>query len=410
MLPVLWICGPGGVGKTTAAWELYSRLAGSGLSASFVDIDQLGMCYGPPTAQNWAPEPVDDPVRYRLKALNLDAVAARHRAFGSRCLVVPGIVDPEHGVDPALLPNVDLTLCRLRADPADLARRIAARGRDSDDLDDALRDARALDQLELPGASVDTTGLGVREVVARIMQATAGWPGIAAGGEDAPSGDSRDAQCAPGGGGRDDLDGASDPDGADNSPDSPPAGQLLFICGPTAVGKSTVAWFAYSGSRRLGQNTAFADLDQIGFRSPVPAADPRDHRLKAANLAVLWRSFHARGARRMVVNGPLDRDEDLRAYTEALPGVRITVCRLHAAPERLAERVGERAAGAGSARGLAGDGLLGLSGAGLRTAVERSVAEAAALELSGVGDLRVATDGRGPRELADEVLRRAAWS
>ncbi|HEX4788921.1 MAG TPA: hypothetical protein VH372_10705, partial [Actinospica sp.] len=203
-LPVLWIYGPSGVGKTTVGWALYSRLVASGLRAGFVDIDQLGMCYGPPTATDWAPEPISDPVRYRLKTLNLDAVAARHREFGSRCLVVAGIVDPARGVDPALLPNADLTPCRLRAEPAELARRVAARGRDTDDLEDVLRDARELDSNDFPGACVDTTGLGVDEVLARIAEATAGWPGLAADDEGSSDGDAKGDE------------GSSDEDAADD--------------------------------------------------------------------------------------------------------------------------------------------------------------------------------------------------
>lgn len=404
-LPVLWIYGPAGVGKTTVAWEYFTRLVGTGVRAGFVDIDQLGMCYGPPTAQDWAPEPVSDPVRYRLKAVSLDAVVAQHRALGSQCLVVPGIVDPERGVDPAMLPNADLTLCRLRAEPEDLARRIAARGRDSDSLDEILRDARALDEdggggpegsgasggrggRGLSGACVDTTGLDVDKVLAKIAETIGAWPGV------------------PGAAGVPGLLGPA----ASQSPAAPTArctdpGEILFVCGPAAVGKSHVAWLAYAGSRRLGQHTAFADLEQIGFQRPADPGDPLNHRLKAANVAVLWRNFHARGARRFVVNGPLDRAEDLLPYAEALPAARITVCRLHASAGQLAERIGQRAAGAGSARGLAGDTLLGL-----RDAVERSVAQAFALERSGVGDLRVVTDGRTPAELAEEILRRAAWS
>jgi hypothetical protein len=49
-------------------------------------------------------------------------------------VVVAGIVDPEGGVHPALLPHAELMLCRLRAEPEELARRVAARGRDTDEL------------------------------------------------------------------------------------------------------------------------------------------------------------------------------------------------------------------------------------------------------------------------------------
>ncbi|WP_416529803.1 hypothetical protein [Streptomyces coelicoflavus] len=46
--PVLWLCGPPGVGKTTVAWELYSRLGRDGIGGAFVDVDQVGICYPEP--------------------------------------------------------------------------------------------------------------------------------------------------------------------------------------------------------------------------------------------------------------------------------------------------------------------------------------------------------------------------
>ena len=102
-LPVLWLYGPSGVGKTTVAWELFVRLAREGVPTGFVDIDQLGMCYAPPTPQHWAPEPTADPGRHRLKTRTLDAVVANFRAAGARCLAVPGVSNPVRGVETDLV-------------------------------------------------------------------------------------------------------------------------------------------------------------------------------------------------------------------------------------------------------------------------------------------------------------------
>lgn len=55
-IPVLWLCGPVGVGKTTVGWEIYSQMIASGVEAAYLDIDQLGICY---------PEPASDPGRHR---------------------------------------------------------------------------------------------------------------------------------------------------------------------------------------------------------------------------------------------------------------------------------------------------------------------------------------------------------
>jgi hypothetical protein len=111
-----------------------------------------------------------------------------------------------------------------------------------------------------------------------------------------------------------------------------------------------------------GHHAAFLDLDQIGFHRATPT-DQDQHRvhhpLKAANLASTWEVFRARGAERLVVVGPLDRPEAVDAYRAALPDARITLCRLEADPETLAERVERRGRGLGSAYGGPGDHLIG---------------------------------------------------
>jgi len=43
LLPILWLCGPAGTGKTTVAWQLFTELT-VGVRAAFADADQLGMC------------------------------------------------------------------------------------------------------------------------------------------------------------------------------------------------------------------------------------------------------------------------------------------------------------------------------------------------------------------------------
>lgn len=47
-VPVLWITGPAGVGKSTVSWQLFTELTGSGTRAAFADADQLCMCYPAP--------------------------------------------------------------------------------------------------------------------------------------------------------------------------------------------------------------------------------------------------------------------------------------------------------------------------------------------------------------------------
>ncbi|GLY03112.1 hypothetical protein [Actinoplanes sp. NBRC 101535] len=289
-MPVLWLHGSPGAGKSTVAWRLFTGL---GVPAGFVDIDQLGMCYGPPGGDAWAPEPAGDHGRYRLKDRNLRAVVPHYAASGARCLVVSGILDPDRGA-----PEIPgLSLVRLDCDRDELHRRLTKRRRPADSLDEIERYTVALDRLDLPGQRIDTTGRSVAEVVAAITVPSI--PIIS--------------------------------DIYEMSVKALP-GEIIWLCGPPSVGKSTVGWSTYRLSNQRGVHTAFADLDQLGFRTP--RALPH-HRLRAANLATLWHNFHTAGARRLIVAGP---SGDLAAYRTALPQASFRIVRLEAAPEVLAAR------------------------------------------------------------------------
>jgi adenylylsulfate kinase-like enzyme len=378
-LPVLWVYGASGVGKTTVTWELFLQLVRDGVSTGYVDIDQLGMCYAAPTPANWAPEPVDDPGRHRLKARTLDAVVANFQHAGASCVVVPGVTDAVRGVETDLVPHADMTTCRLRAEPAELSRRLAARGGPFDYVEAELGYSDALDRAFATDASIDTTGLTVAEVVERLRVKT-GWPDLAAPVVNRSLAGQRS---------------------------EPAPGEILWLCGPSAVGKSSVGWRVYEQTRRAGVRAAFADLDQLGFHRPAPTGDQGNHRLKAANLAAVWRSFRDNGAECLIVVGPLDRPEDARLYTDAQPAATITLCQLRASRGVLADRVARRGRGVTPTWGLAGDEL-----AGQPQALLRELADAAARigeALNGVGDLWVDTDDRPADEIAFEIRRRAGW-
>jgi hypothetical protein len=94
-IPVLWICGPAGVGKSTVSWRLYTELASSGVRVAFADSDQLCVCY---------PAPAGDPGRQHVKALNAGAVIRGFRSAGAQCAIVNGVLSPE-GLETRLLPE-----------------------------------------------------------------------------------------------------------------------------------------------------------------------------------------------------------------------------------------------------------------------------------------------------------------
>jgi chloramphenicol 3-O-phosphotransferase len=159
-----------------------------------------------------------------------------------------------------------------------------------------------------------------------------------------------------------------------------PVRRVLWLLGPSGVGKSTVGWLAH---RRVA-GSAFVDADQLGLCFPAPVDDPANHRLKACTLADL-----AFPEDLLVVAGRVEDEATLRRYLDALPDRTATSCRLRAGSAELRARLAER-----------GGPMAGLADA--------SVAEAARLERDGVGDVAVDTGGRTADEVAARVVALAA--
>jgi predicted ABC-type ATPase len=361
LLPVLWLCGPPGVGKSTVAWELFAGSPGAG----YVDIDQLGMCY---------PAIPADPARTVLEARVLGRVIANFRAAGASSLIVSGYI-ARRGIHTEYLPDADLTPLRMRCDLAELRQRLETRGRPGEPTQLALRAAREHDRDGLPYPCVDTTGRGVADVLADVRER---WP------------------AAP----------ARQP-GPWPEPLPPTPGEIVWVCGATATGKSTVGYQVSVASRDAGHITGFVDSQQIGFLGPEVGQEPGNHRLKAANLAALWHHFHSYGARRLVVNGSVEHADQVRLYAEPLPGATLTLYRLHAGPDTLRERI--RLRGLGGGPNIAGDQLRGQPATVLDEAHRAAVAQAGALERASLGDLRLDTDGRSVDDLAAEILAHSGW-
>ncbi|HEY7263221.1 MAG TPA: hypothetical protein VH589_17250, partial [Trebonia sp.] len=244
---------------------------------------------------------------------------------------------------------------------------------------DSLREAERLDRTSFADACVDTDGLTVAEVARLVRERCGDWPPEPAAGGHANAG--AQAPMPAGGAG----------------------GEVLLVCGVTGAGKSAVGFEVFLRQLRAGVPAAYVDLDQVGFVSPplVPADDPGGHRLKARNLADLWLRYHEAGARLLVLSGPVPDARAADVYAGTLPAARLTVCRLHAGPAELAHRISLRGRGLGWPQ--PGDPLTGQPQAHLRLVAERAAADAEALERSGLGDLRIDTDGLSVSEAADLI-------
>jgi hypothetical protein len=150
-------------------------------------------------------------------------VAASFRETGARCLVVSGVVDPAPGVHVDRILRAALTVCRLRADRDELRRRLINRGGAVERVEDVLREADALDASDVTDTCVDTTGMAVTEVAQVVKKRTGGWPALT---------QSRSTRTAR----------------APGQSATFACGQILWLCGATGVGKSTVGFEVY---RRL---------------------------------------------------------------------------------------------------------------------------------------------------------------
>ena len=183
-------------------------------------------------------------------------------------MIVNGVVDSDLGVPRDLLEQAAVTVCRLRADRDEVVRRLTARRPGGDgDAGNLARQVRAecdrMDASAWADVSVDTTGVAAAEVARLVRDRCRGWPGFGMAAE--PSG--------------------AAPAGPASGPAQAPGARVLLLCGPTGVGKSTIGFQLYLRGLAAGRTAGYLDLDQIGFLRPGPPSDPRNHELKARNLA-----------------------------------------------------------------------------------------------------------------------------
>ena len=167
---------------------------------------------------------------------------------------------------------------------------------------------------------------------------------------------------------------------------------VLAISGPVGVGKSTVLVEIHDLLSAREVPHACVERHALAYSSPERGYFNED--VLAVNLASVWANFRAAGAERLVVAGVVERPEDLEVYRRAVPGARITVCRLTAAEDTRLERLRGREVGAGLDWHLA-----------------RTVELERILDEVRLHDFAVSNDaGRPVREAALEVLARAGWT
>lgn len=121
-IPFLWICGPSGVGKSSVGWEVFTQVRAAGVTAAYLDTDQIGFS---------RPAPRGDPDHYVLRSRNVAALWPNFLEAGALAMVVSRILETPDGVRRFMeaIPGASVTIVRLRATPETLRERILRRGR-----------------------------------------------------------------------------------------------------------------------------------------------------------------------------------------------------------------------------------------------------------------------------------------
>jgi hypothetical protein len=235
-----------------------------------------------------------------------------------------------------------------------------------------------LDANAVGDVCVDTTDMSIPEVVQKVRERTSSWPALPGSSlQSIPVEHAAQIQM-------------------------PTGGQVLWLCGATGVGKSTVGFTIYQRTLHAGMAAAFIDLDQIGFCGVAPS----NHGLRARILAATWQNYFAAGARRLIMVGPVGDENSAATYAEALPVATIMLHRLHASKRELTKRILLRQQGGSWSQ--PGDRLKGKSFSTLRRIADRAVADAKVLDHVNVG-ARLDTGGLTVEEAADAIVARTDW-
>jgi adenylylsulfate kinase len=168
---------------------------------------------------------------------------------------------------------------------------------------------------------------------------------------------------------------------------------VLFITGTLGSGKTVLAADIGELLDDREPGTAIIDLDWLGWVSPSPrGAHAIDH-LILSNLAAVWPNLQAAGAGRLVLARTVLDRELIEGVGEAIGPVSLTIVRVTASPDTIAERLGARDTGAVLAEHLT-----------------EASEFARVLDEMGAEDFQVSNEGRPIRDVSEEIVARAGWS
>jgi hypothetical protein len=176
-VPILWIIGSVGTGKSATSYLLFDRQFRAGNHVARLDLDEIGNCH---------PAPDDDPENHRVKAAAMAAAWSVYEVHGATRFVVSGDVISADEVDLHMrqIPEADWCVVRLRSGADERRARIQERGKilgqDAETMDwwiQVGKDEEAALEAEpsFVDFTIDTDGLDRQQVVDKVLQIT-GWP------------------------------------------------------------------------------------------------------------------------------------------------------------------------------------------------------------------------------------------
>lgn len=167
--------------------------------------------------------------------------------------------------------------------------------------------------------------------------------------------------------------------------------RALLVIGPVGSGKTTTLHEIEAILDQAGTPNAIVDLDWLAWATPAPTSTATVHELLVANLAAVWRTFHAAGIEHIALARMLSDPSEIAAVRGALHGCETTVVELSVDSGVLEQRIRLRDSGVQLTEHLA-----------LLDAYDAEGAEARA-------DAVIDIDDQSPAQVARDVLGVAGW-
>lgn len=365
VLPIIWLLGTSGAGKSTVGYRVLSHLADAGVTAAFVDADQLRLASALRATET------------DLIAASLPALMRNYRTHGAQALIVAGVVDDASHLA-RLLPGVSRHLVlavRLDADGDTIRERVHRRGWLTELADTAVDyDARIAS--DLADLRLDTTGRSPSQLASQVAEvALAHSRQIVAASLDTP---------------------------ARQQPTTATLKRMVAITGPGGVGVSTNGFQTFSLLARAGGPVGYLDTHQLGFLGTDVRSDHLGP-LRSANAHAVAGSLACAGAETVVVSGDPRTIQLLLDAQHEEPGKIGSSASfwLDASASALAERLTVRARGGGPE--IQGDHRAGLTGEALTATIAAAVHESQHEPRPGTART-IDTSDLNPRQVAEAVL------